>query len=182
MCGSGIFPEGVSFSMSLSAFVPNASGTGGEITIYLNGRVIATWNGVSTGGTLVPNGFYHFAVTETLPDGEVVRMIHDAYIETAPGGTVDLVVWPNIARPGDTIQMFASFAGVPADSQSRIKLYAISGELLRTLWVSAGTSSWDLKNNNGQIVVSGLYFAVLDGVDPVSRQKLSKIKKILVLY
>lgn len=181
-CGSGVFPNGTNFSMTLSSFNPNPNGPGGTISIYLNGQVIATWNVTDTAGNLVPNGFYQFLVLETTSNGNVVQLERTTFIPTYHGETVSLLVLPNIGHPGDILRFIASFAGIPADNQSKIKLYTVAGELVQTLGITAGTASWDLRNPNGFTVASGIYIAVLDGIDPTSGQKLTQIKKILVTH
>ena len=80
------------------------------------------------------------------------------------------------------VQIIASFAGVPADPASTMKIYAISGELVRTLAVSGGSATWDLQNTDGQSVVSGIYFVVLDGRDPNLGRKDTKVIKVLVTH
>jgi hypothetical protein len=182
ICGSVVFPSGTNFSMSLSNFAPNPNGPGGSITIYLNGQVVASWNVTDSAGNLVPNSFYHFVVLETTPDGNTVQLERDAFITTYHGESVSLLALPNVGHPGDIIKFEASFAGIPADNQSKINLYATDGELIEILQISSGASSWDLRNLNGQIVASGIYIAVLDGVDPSSGQKLSQIKRLLVTH
>jgi hypothetical protein len=182
VCGSAVFPNGTNFSLALSAFVPNPNGPGGTISIYLNGQLIATWNVTDTAGNLVPNGFYQFLLMETTGDGNTVQLERDAFISTYHGEQVSLLILPNVAHPGDILKFIASFAGIPADNQSKIKIYTTAGELVQTLGISAGTASWDLKNINSFTVVSGIYIAVLDGIDPAGGQKLSQVKKILVTH
>lgn len=182
VCGSAVFPNGTNFSMALSTFVPNPNGPGGTISIYLNGQLIATWNVTNTAGNLVPNGFYQFLLLETTSDGNTIQLERDAFISTYHGEQVSLLVLPNVAHPGDILKFIASFAGIPADNQSKIKIYTTAGELVQTLGISAGTASWDLRNINNFTVVSGVYIAVLDGIDPAGGQKLSQVKKILVTH
>jgi hypothetical protein len=76
----------------------------------------------------------------------------------------------------------ASFAGVPADQRSSVKIYAMDGERVITLGLNFGTVYWNLENNIGQSVASGLYLIVLDGVDPVSGKQVRKTQKLLVLH
>jgi hypothetical protein len=182
LCAAINFPAGTAFSMSLSSFTPNPNAPGGTILVYLNNQLVGSWNATESNGSFVPNGFYHFVLQEHTSDGNTVQMERDAFIATYHGETVSLTAWPNRARPGDTIQFTASFAGNPADSQSKIKVYTVSGELVQTLPISGGTASWDLKNSSGTTVASGLYLAALDGVDPLSGQGLTKIVKLLVTH
>lgn len=168
--------------MTLSNFVPNPNGPGGTISIYLNGQTVGTWNATTDGGAWVPNGFYHFVLVEHANDGGTVQMERDAFISTFHGEAISLVAAPNIARPGDTVHFNASFAGTRADGQSRMKIYSTDGELIRTLVFVSGAVPWDLKNTSGQTVASGVYVAVLDGMDPLNGQSLNKIVKVLVTH
>lgn len=168
--------------MTLSNFAPNPNGPGGTITIFLNGQTVGVWNATTDGGALVPNGFYHFVLVEHTSDGTTVQMERDAFISTFHGESVFLVAAPNLVRFGNVVDFNASFAGIPADNQSKIKIYSMNGELVRMLVLSLGTASWDIRNNSGQAVASGLYLAVLDGIDPVSGQSLTKIVKVLVTH
>lgn len=166
--------------MSLSAFTPNPNGPGGTISVYLNGQLVGTWNVTSNNGTLVPNGEYHFVLLEHTTDGNTVQMERDAFIPTFHGEPVAFWAFPAKAQQGESVTFTASFAGTVADGQSTIKVYAVSGELIRTLPISNGTASWDLRNLDGASLSAGLYLAVLDGVDPRNGQSFRKVVKILV--
>ena len=182
ICGSTPFAGGTTFSMSLSSFQPNPNGLGGSIDVYLNGQLIATWNVTDDKGNIAPNSFYHFILEEHPTDGNPVLLERDAFIAPNQGGAISLSAWPNVGHPGDLIQFSASFAGIPADGQSKIKIYAASGELVKNLDVANGVTSWDLTNASSQQVASGIYIAVLAGINPASGQKLHSIVKILVLH
>jgi hypothetical protein len=181
-CGSGNFPNGTSFSMTLSGYSQNGNGPGGTIAIYLNGQTVATWTSTDLAGNLVPDGFYHIVVVETTVNGNVILLERETYISTYHGEQVLLLAMPNIGHPGDMINFVASFNGVPGNNQSKIKIYATDGELIKSLGIYDGTASWDVKNVNGIFVASGVYIAVLDGIDPTSGQKLTSVKKILITH
>lgn len=169
--------------MSLSSYAPNPSGTGGNIKVYLNGQLIGDWNGLDTTGTPVPNGFYHFVLEEHDRNGNIVILARDAYIDTnGDQPAVQFAAMPNVAHTGETVQFYASFAGISADGQSTIKMYSVAGELIKTLTFANGKTSWDTTNNSLQQVASGVYLAVLDGVDPTSAQKSHKVVKVMVLH
>ena len=167
--------------MSLSSFQPNP-GLGGSINIYLNGQLVASWNAVDDGGQMVPNGFYHFVLEENPVGANSILLERDAFVDPNHGGAVSLSAAPNVGHPGDTIQFSASFAGIAADGQSKIKIYGVDGELVQTLTLSNGAAAWDLTNKSSQKVAAGLYVAVLDGINPTSGQKLRKICKVLVFH
>lgn len=183
LCGNILFPNGSVYSATLSSFVPSPSGLGGTITIYLNNKPVAVWNGLDSKGQLVPNGFYHFTIVENLPGGNTVVLARDAFID-AESGTRGLQISarPNLAHPGDTVTILASFSGTPPDAQSKIKIYDIAGELLATRSLSNGAASWDLRNLTGQEVGTGLYLVVFDGNDPVSGTPVRKAVKIILIH
>ena len=180
LCGNILFPAGTAYSATLSSFVPSTSGLGGTITIYLNNQIVAVWNGLDTHGQLVPNGFYHFKIIQNTPEGNTVVLERDAYIaaETGAGG-LQMSARPNIAHPGDTVTILASFSGVSPDSQCKIKIYDMAGELLETLNLSNGTATWDLRNAQDQELGTGLYLVAFDGKDPVWGNPVRKAVKFL---
>ena len=181
-CGTGNFAAGTTFSMALSNFVPNPVGAGGSIAVNLNGQTIATWDVTGLNGKLVPNGFYHFVIQEHTAEGNTLFLERDAFLMPYHGQDVSLSALPNIGHPGGVIQFVASFVGTLADGQSKIRIYAVSGELVQTLGIQSGTAAWDLSNIGHKTVASGIYLAVLDGVDPVSGQQARKIVKVMVTH
>ena len=168
--------------MALSNFAQNPTGLGGTITVYLNGQSIATWNATDDKGNLVPNSFYHFVLEEHPTNGNPVLLERDSFITPYHGDSVAFVAMPNVGYSGDVIHFSASFSGTQADGQSKIKIYATSGELVKTLDISNGAALWSLDNLNGQVVSSGVYLAVLEGIDPTTGQKARKISKVLVSH
>jgi hypothetical protein len=184
LCGSIVFSGGIQFSMSLSDFTPDPSGLGGQITIFLNGQAITNWDAKDQKGNWVPNSFYHFVMEEHSTDGNRVLLERDAYIAPYRGQAVLLTAWPNVAASGGSILFTASFAGTPANDQSRIKVYAVSGELVKTLTPSlpSGTVSWNLDDFEGRGVASGLYVVALDGIDWTNGRKLQKVVKVMITH
>ena len=182
LCGSLIFPEGTGFSMSVSGFTPNAAGPGGTIAIYLNGQVVTTWDATDKNGNRVPNSYYHFVIEEHTAEGRTVVLARDAFVASNHEGEVSLTARPNIGRAGGTMLFSASFAGVPADEQSNIRIYTVAAELVRTIKLSNGTATWSLETEEGTPAATGVYLAVLDGINPTNGQKLVKITKVSVLH
>lgn len=182
-CAGIIFPIGSTYSMTISPFKPNPTGGGGTITVYLNGQVICVWNVKSFTFLTAPNGFYRFVLVVHDLSGATITLSQDAFILTNEGQpTIQLSALPNTAHPGDTVQFYASLNGNPADSQSALKIYSIAGEWLKTLTFTNGKTSWDATNKDLQPVASGVYLAVLVGVDPNTGVKGNKIVKVLVLH
>jgi hypothetical protein len=179
--GTSSFNKTGPFSLTLSTFIPLSNVPGGSLTISMNGQTIATWDAMNGNGQLVPNGVYHIVVTEQFPDGSDIVLAQNASV--APYSNqeaINFIAMPNMARSGDVVKFSATFAGIVADGQSKIKIYDLAGELIASLFIQNGASTWDLSDSKSQIVASGIYLAVLDGTDPASGQHLTKILKILV--
>jgi hypothetical protein len=96
--------------------------------------------------------------------------------------TVSLIAMPNLAHSGGIIHFFASFGAASANERSSLKIFAVSGELVQIIPILEGAAYWDLTNRNGQISASGIYLAVLDGVDPVSGVSIRKAVKLMVIH
>jgi hypothetical protein len=165
--------------MTLSTFVPDPMGAGGLLTIFLNGSPLATWDGMGLNGEWVPNGHYHFVLEVDLGSGQEVILERDAYIGPRGKAVVSLTASPNVST-GGAIVLSGSLSGIPADGQSRIKLYTVGGELLRTLVPSLGTVSWDLRSASGKAVASGVYLAVLEGPGPTGDLVRGVVKVLVV--
>jgi hypothetical protein len=169
-------------SMSLSKFTPTSPEPGGSLDILINGQVVATWNALDDSGHVVPNGLYHIVVEEHFPDGTVMVLAQNASIDPFMGqDTAKIMAAPNMPHPGDIVHFSASFAGTPADGRSTIKIFSLNGEMLDEVPVANGSASWDLTTLRHLPIASGLYLAVLDGIDPVSGLHLTKSAKILYL-
>jgi len=63
------------------------------------------------------------------------------------------------------------FTNLP--SWSDIKIYTLSGKLVRRLNESEGEISWDGKNLNGQQIAPGLYIYVIE--DEYRNKKIGKL-------
>ncbi len=168
--------------MSLSSFIPNLNGPGGIIEINLNGQVVAAWDATNESGSWVPNGTYYFVIETTDRAGKKIIHKRVAFVMTYHNQAVSLTAMPNVGHPGETIYFFASFGAAPADDRSSLKVYAVSGELVRVLTISAGTAAWDLTNQSGWFAASGTYLVVLDGMDPRTGVGARKIVKVMVIH
>lgn len=169
-------------TFTLSNFQANANGSGGTLTLLLNGHTVAVWDGKDQNGNPVPSSFYHLILYQKFTDGSSAQMEKDVFIPTDTKTTgLQLSAAPNLARPGDTVQVTAVFGIAPADKRSSLKVYTVSGELVRNLPVSNGQAAWDLTNNQGSTVGSGVYLVVLDGVDVTNGAPAKKVIKVVVL-
>jgi len=67
-----------------------------------------------------------------------------------------------------------TFANLP--DAATVKLFTLSGFWVQTLTASNGRATWDLRNNSGDLVASGLYFYLVDS--PTGAQVKGKIAVI----
>jgi len=93
---------------------------------------------------------------------------------TGSPSMVSIRVRPNPWRSDRETQTQVTFDQLP--SGSTVKLFTLSGRWIRTLDGSSGQASWDLKNDSGERVASGMYFyLVTDNQGNISRGKLTII-------
>jgi flagellar hook assembly protein FlgD len=182
LCGTLSAPQSLSFTFTVSSFTPNSTGTGGTLTFYVNGQAVATWDATDKNGKTVPNSFYHLVLDQRLTDGTLALRAKDIFISTASQtSSIQLLAYPNIAHAGDVLHLSVAFGVNAADGRSNIKIYTVSGELVRTLALSNGQATWNLTNAQGQTVSSGIYLIVLDGVDVNTGNRATKVIKVVVL-
>ncbi len=171
-----------SLKLTVSSFVPSASGPGGALTIYLNGQVLAVWNATGDNGQVVANGFYYLTLTQTLTDGTQVVLNQAVFVDPYAQTTrVAMTVAPNLVYSGGLVQIAAQVEGSPVQGAGAFKIYTVNGERLRALDAVNGQAAWDLANGEGEQVASGLYLIVLDVMDPVTGQPAHKIAKVVIL-
>jgi hypothetical protein len=90
-----------------------------------------------------------------------------------------LVVYPNPVRPGDKQCSIINF---PSGKTGNLRIYDSAGNLVRTAAIGPFDPvvnhvdwSWDLKNNNGLKVASGVYFYVVEMDGKTARGKIAII-------
>ena len=81
---------------------------------------------------------------------------------------------PNPWRSDRHANLPLNLTNLPAGST--VKIFTISGHLVKTLTPAANSVSWDLTNNGGDKVASGVYFYVVTVGDQKGRGKLVVIK------
>lgn len=80
-------------------------------------------------------------------------------------------VGPNPCRPSQGYT-YVTFADLPAETI--IKIYTIAGDLVKQLQADAsGQKRWDLINEDGKDVASGVYFVLLNGGGGTKTMKLA---------
>jgi hypothetical protein len=152
--------------MAPSVLTLGIQNSGGVLGLTLNNSAIAQWDGKDSQGNPVPMGFYHVIVTQTFTDGSQVQLQNSVYWgDHAPIAAVILQAAPNWVTVGGTIQLTAQVDGNPVNASGVVKIYSLSGELLRQLDLAGGRGIWDLTNLQGGSVASGIYLVVLDTKD-----------------
>jgi hypothetical protein len=182
LCGllPALAPQTLTFTVS--AFVPAQTAMGGSMTLYVNGQAAAVWDGRDGAGNIVPSSFYHLVLVQEFADGTSARLEKDVFIPPlGQTASVLLKALPNLAHSGDKIFITAVFGAMPADERSFMKIYTVDGERVKVLPLSHGQTDWDLTNNQGQEVSSGIYLIVLDGMDPATGAPARKTIKVVVL-
>lgn len=132
-----------------------------------------------------------FRITPNYPlkDGQTYRFssspgtVGSAALAKEQRAMERITVFPNPYMGGHALESspskrFVRLTGLPAPS--RIRIYALSGRLVRTfehLSASSGFSDWDLRNDEGIKVASGLYLVHIDspGIG-------TTVLKLMVLY
>ena len=182
LCGSLGSAPSQPMTFTVSPFQANSNSVGGTLTLQLNGQTLAVWDALDEKGTRVPSGFYHLVLKQRLDDGTTVQRAKDIFVPAdARNAGLQLSAAPNLVHPGETVQVSAAFGLTPADGRSSLKIYTVSGELVRSLSFTTGQASWDLTNQLGTNVGSGVYLLVLDGVDTNTGAPAKKVIKVVVL-
>jgi len=85
---------------------------------------------------------------------------------------IDFEIYPNPSNAGF---MLSIPAGIGC---SEINIYNLNGQVVKTIAVSNGNNSvyWDGSSNSGDVVVSGVYFAVLSSEAQVFSKKMVLLK------
>jgi len=86
-----------------------------------------------------------------------------------------MLVYPNPWRSDKHPGTPVLFSSLTADST--VKIFTMSGYLVRSLSPTSGKASWDLKNDSGEMVASGIYlYSVTDTSGNKSQGKLAVIR------
>ncbi|MDD5688162.1 MAG: T9SS type A sorting domain-containing protein [Elusimicrobia bacterium] len=83
-----------------------------------------------------------------------------------------IIVYPNPYNPRKNVQ---GLTIVGLTTNAKVKIYTISGELIREIEGSDGDGSvvWDGKNGNGKIVASGIYIGYIKDTTGVKKVKIA---------
>jgi len=169
-------------------------GTGAPIPLkYGNGGQTANWDGKNLEGKTVSNGTYEVVVEVKEAGGyksvaaKTVTVLGEqgASVFADPSGKLYPKIYPNpLVTDGSVLNTAAVIDWyIAAPGEITVKIYNVAGELVRRMDgdLNLKPMTWDLKEQNGQEVSSGLFIIVLqakvkDGRRETIATKLAVIK------
>ena len=176
------YGSGTSFSAPVSAgiaallFSLSAAWTPDQIRLFMlaTAQPIGAMNGYGR-----VDAFSALSAAKTVLAGGPMPSLPSTPGASSGQGLSDLnsmLVYPNpwrADRHGSGVPII--FDSVTADST--VKIFTMSGYLVRTLSPASGKASWDLKNDSGEMVASGIYlYSVADGHGNKLQGKLAIIR------
>ena len=170
-------PRATSYNFTMTQ--RSGSGTLGIQALPVTARD-GSYSASSVNGTLafssfggITPGFYSLQVTASNASGTSAPAQADVTLVAADLNTVR--VFPNPWRTDRSAGLPITFDGLPANST--IKIFTISGQLVRSLSASTGGIAWDLKNDSGSKVASGIYlYLITNDQNQKTRGKLAIIE------
>jgi hypothetical protein len=133
------------------------------------------WQGDSTVLVLhlrdhtVPPGPYRLTARLETPAGPTPTREETVYL--AADTLTEAQSYPNPWRASQNAGQPLSFRDVPP--QSVIDIYTLSGDRVRSLQVDNGPAQWDLTNDNGSPIASGVYLFQIKNGPTTQRGKLA---------
>jgi glycosyltransferase involved in cell wall biosynthesis len=122
----------------------------------------------------LPLGYYQISVRVSDSAGHVSPETF-AFVTLVASNLSDVRVYPNPWRTDRHSSAPVTFVNL-GDSVS-VKLFTVSAHLVRTLNVTGGTAHWDLKNDSGDSVASGIYLYLVKTSDnQIRRGQLAVIR------
>jgi kumamolisin len=187
------FINGTPFIFSLN---PAASSPGGPaFNLTVNGMNFVSGSSVTWNGSPLPTTYFSSTQLQAYVSAAYIAAAGQAQIGvTNPGPitTLSPMVF-SIQYPGyvtalsnvyafpnpwdirhNSAHRFVTFANVPAGAV--VKIFTISGFLVKTIDVPISGAIWDLTNDSGRNVASGLYFYLISNGDSTTTGKIAIIK------
>jgi uncharacterized repeat protein (TIGR01451 family) len=164
----------------------NITTVNGTVTIYYQGVNLGTWNGTNTQGQLVTNGQYYVKVDNIDPEGAVTSVTKAITVDRALQ-TITVLVYNEsgevVRHLYETNENYSSTNNITAETVSSTVLVpstAMNSPLLTIQWINnsgavIGTTTWDGRNDAGEIVTNGEYFiAVVSSTGTGANVSLTK--------
>jgi len=175
------YGTGTSFSSPISAgvaallFSLSPSWTPDQVRIFLlaTARPLGEMNGYGQ-----VDAYAALASAKSVLAGGPMPLLPGAPGQPVGDGSPDLnsvLVYPNPWRADRHTAVPVIFGALTADST--VKIFTLSGFLVRTLSAVQGKASWDLRNDSGRTAASGIYlYSVTDNHGNQSQGKLAIIR------
>jgi hypothetical protein len=131
----------------------------------------ASFDALSDGGVLLPNGVYRVEVESRDTGVQKILVSSNLTILSGKGHGLDTTgVYPNPVKAGDRVLFITWLPPVPVE----VSIYNLAGERVAYLGLlnPPPFATWNLKSASGQDVANGIYVAVL-------RNKASEILRIV---
>jgi flagellar hook assembly protein FlgD len=143
-------------------------------TLFTNG-----WDGRNEARKLVASGQYYIQVISTDRRGQTTVVTKAVTVQQGKVGLLGPTrLSPNPAH--DTVQIWAR-TGL-AGTQVRVVVYSITGELISKLdFGSSDVLTWNITNQKGERLASGIYLVVVTAVDPQTGDSERRVIKLAVL-
>jgi hypothetical protein len=142
----------------------------GSATLTDGGWAVA-FNGLDDGGKQLPNDTYSIEIT-SMAGGTKTVATHAITISSGGDEEPRVVILPSLVPKGHGTCSVMWFPPMAAE----IKLFSLSGGLLRLYHVGAGAGrlDWDLRNGTGQLAAPGLYLIAVRRED-LRRPRIAKV-------
>jgi hypothetical protein len=151
------------------------------VTFFVNGQPAGVWDGTDGQGNPVPEGLYQVKLEQGFTDGTSVRLTTQVSVTRTGSLGVGLSALPNLVYAGGSIQFTGTWAGSPVPDGTPLRVHALSGERVRTLPFAGGTAVWDLRNEGGREVASGIYLITLQAPKAGAARAALRTIKVVVL-
>lgn len=174
------FPDGlIPSEFRVSRFQPASAGLGGEVEIFVNQTQVAVWDVRDDEGERVRPGIYHIVLEYQLPDGGTqvyAQNVLVLYPKSLDG--LVLRISPNVVSSKGIVQFQLEQQGALLALDLPIRIYTVSGELIKSAAMNAGRYTWNL-SQEAFPPASGVYLVVVSvPVDNGFHQTL--IRKLII--
>jgi len=150
------------FSLSVSGFnfqptsVVEWNGAN-RATTYVNGNTLTA---TISAADLATAGSALVSVYTPAPGGGLSGNLTFTILSTGEQNSGQMKVFPNpLVLKSASVPMF-SFSNIPANAQ--IRIFTVSGRWVKNITSANGIATWDLTNDSGQAVASGVYLYLVN--------------------
>jgi hypothetical protein len=112
-----------------------------------------SYDGKDSNGQYLTNGVYTLVI-ESAQGGQVTKTVLQITVVGSAGIQLDLMVWPNPVRGGESV----TIQWQPLSQQADVSVYNLNGALIRSFGFVNPPLVWNLTTASGQAVADGIYF------------------------